>query len=213
MQALFTALVPLAVFAQGLGLVWLSAPGGWARWAGVAASIAAALVFSLAWRSSRAWLRIGVVTVSIGGVGMLLGTWLDMRQSAAPPESHHAAHDPAAHHASPAHAGQGLAVLGSWMTGLMLLFCVPACGAFCHSRQSRHSRQLPGSTARELALHGAGLLGMLGGMLLGAAAGGVLLSQALGSALVGHHLAMVAGMGAGSSLGLRAAEALLFEAG
>jgi hypothetical protein len=179
------------------------------RETGLAVSMAAALLCLAALRLSRRSrsafvLETCLVTATLGGLGMQVGARLDAHQLGLNPSEMapgEMAAMPSGHEHSGAH---GLAALGTWMTGMMLLFCLPACLGLCRLRAGA------GSLLHQGALHLVGALGMLGGMLAGGALLGAPLARLLGSAHLGGHLAMVAGMTAGSAATLAAVIPLSF---
>jgi len=114
---------------------------------------------------------------ALGGLGMMLGVWIDKGFPLAPP-------------APPAHArAPSLRPLATWMTWLMLLFAVPAGATW--SRCMAPVRRRPGWLAFALLLD---VAGMLTGMILAASWWTMSLMRATGSHFSAHHLAMLAGM-------------------
>lgn len=182
-------LVAVCLAVQGL-LLAFGGDGPPGRIAAGAGLVALAPLAGLAWRRGRrSFARDAVlVTLSIGGLGMLLGARVDAalagpeRAGAGPAGAAalHASHETpaAAHrHRSPVDPRP----LASWMGLGMLATCAPACWLLC----------APCPRRRRWAAHGACLAGMAAGML----AGGALAAPGAGA-----HLAMLAGMAAGAGL-------------
>ncbi len=129
------------------------------------------------------YLDFVLVTTSVGGLGMVLGKWLDLQIT----PMHHA-------HIAGQHNWQHLL---SFQTGLMLVFCIAACEILC----SHHCANL---TVRERILRSFKChVSMLAGMFVG----GYLLVPALSaliktSPLLNMHISMLMGMVAGMWIGL-----------
>lgn len=118
-----------------------------------------------------------VLCLVFGGLGMVIGSFIDGQ----------AAH---LHHQDMG------AMLASWMTALMLLFCVPSCGLLCKGLYKARS-------GAGLVLYHAGVsLGMLAGMMLGLRVWADHLMSYTGSGYLPHHAAMLAGMALGTWLGV-----------
>lgn len=111
-----------------------------------------------------------LTTACLGGGGMYVGSLIDFATAAPVPPCHAA-------------AGAETSVF-NWMTGLMLLGCVPGCWWFCPRRSSWRA---------DLCMHGGSALCMWVGMYAGGRVLGSALAPALGH-LSGMHLAMLAGM-------------------
>ncbi len=192
-------LVAACLAVQGL-LLALGGDGAAGRIAAGAGLVGLAPLAALAWRRGRrSFARdVVLVTLSIGGLGMLLGARADAALGSlgrGGPERggpERGAPDPAgaaalhAAHEAPAAAHRHRSPLdprplASWMGVGMLATCAPACWLLC----------APCPRRRRWAAHGACLAGMLAGML----AGGALAAPGAGA-----HLAMLAGMAAGSGL-------------
>lgn len=171
--------------------------------------VAAGLALGLGWSWGRNWLhpiaRVAVVTAALGGLGMLVGTWIDMAQSAASTTAG-AEVDPAALSchlhgtgvarltpdeaaAEPSHELGKMAT--SWMFVLMLIACVGGCAWLCDDCERRPHRRL----LEPIACAGGMILGM---MLGGNLAGSFAAWSGLGAG-VAMHSAMVVGMAAGSA--------------
>lgn len=149
--------------------------------------------------------RVAVVTAALGGLGMLLGTWIDTAQGAAS-TTDGAAVKPAAPscHAAWTTAGQPTLGVGaeqpshelsamatSWMFVLMVIACVGGCSWLCDDcQQSRQRRILEhlGCTA-----------GMILGMMLAGNLTGSLVAWSGLGAGIAMHVTMVVGMAAGSA--------------
>lgn len=158
-----------------------------------AATIVVLLVFAgavvLARRiERRPLLGILLVTGCVGGLGMLVGGTIDARLATSDVR-------PLCH----AESGPSFALV-SWMNGLMLLACVPACALLCP----------PCRGVRRWVIHVACTVGMLFGMVVGGSALGPALAHGLG-ARAGMHLAMVLGMVAGVAFAWPAANTMLGE--
>ena len=129
------------------------------------------------------YLDFVLVTACVGGLGMILGQWLDLQIT----PMHHA-------HIASQHSWQHLL---SFQTGLMLVFCIAACEVLC----SRHCANLTVRMRilRSFKCH----VSMLAGMFVG----GYMLVPALSaliktSPLLSMHLSMLMGMVAGMWIGL-----------
>ena len=129
-----------------------------------------ALALAAAWgrRMPPPLLEPAIAAAALGGLGMALGALLDG-----------AAH---VHGAHPPHGGW--VPLVSWSTGLMLLFCIPACGRAC----AASCRGLAPRVLDHAAVCAVMLAGMQGASRVPVPGGAV-----------GTHLAMVAGMAAGAA--------------
>ena len=143
---------------------WLG--GGW---------IGVGLVAGLAAAARRAP-SAAVSCCSLGGLGMLLGSWLDVRLGAGLSACHLSGT-----------ASTGVAPWASFMFWGMMLGCLPACRLGC------------ALTRGALVL---GHLGMVIGMYAGGRALGSPLAAWTGSAFAGAHLAMLGGMGLGTASGV-----------
>lgn len=193
----------MAILAQGIGLAWQAGADGRTS-AGVSPlAITVSLVLGcafVAWR--RRWrhtyLETILVTTNLGGLGMLLGMWVDATTNhGASMAGNHGASMAANHGmAVHAHGADAGAMLLSWSTVLMLLFCFVGCHWLCDEPCPTPNRRFRFLT--HLVICGPMLIGMwLGGA--GLAAG---LGHLIGSPTLGSHLAMVLGMAAGTALGL-----------
>jgi hypothetical protein len=159
--------------------VWMGlwSPGGF-QWYLVSAL--AALAAYQAWMARNklpAHLDMLLLMGALGGLGMMIGTWIDKGFPLSPPVP------PAAPRAP------SLRPLATWMTWLMLLFAVPAGAAW--SRCLAPVRRRPGWLAVALLVD---VAGMLTGMILVASLWTKSLMRVTGSHFSAHHLAMLAGM-------------------
>ena len=133
-------------------------------------------------RKRYRYLDFVLVTLSVGGLGMVLGQWLDLQIS----PMHHA-------HIASQHSWQHLF---SCQTGLMLVFCIFACEVLCshHCANLSVRKRILGSFECHVS--------MLAGMFIG----GYLLVPALAAliktSLLSMHLSMLMGMVAGMWIGL-----------
>lgn len=175
-------LLPIALLASGLQGLLLY----WGVEAGAGNGLAAVVCLALLGGAlyARHWqLRVAtrpivvtssvVVTGSLGGLGMMLGGFVDSAVSDALPLCHAAA----------AALGQRGSIF-NWMNGLMLAFCVLGCRVFCSRCDSRR---------KEIALHIRSSAGMLIGMVFLGQWLGPRLQGPLG-AWEGMHVAMLLGM-------------------
>ncbi len=151
----------------------------------VAAAVGATV--RLAWRV-RAQLDhhvdMALVMLAFGGLGMIVGWWIDMGLGLHPYPSVWSA-------------------VFSLMTGLMLAAAVPP--AFMLTRCAELARR---SRVRWVVTHVVGNLAMVAGMIAGGRGFGAALGGLIGSRLVGGHLAMVIGMVVGMEAGMIVGEAL-----
>jgi hypothetical protein len=170
------AALAAATLIQG---VWIGlwSPGGF-QWHLV--SLAAALAVYQAWMAREklpAHLDMLLLMGAFGGLGMMLGTWIDKGFPLAPPPP------------PPAPRPPSLRPLATWMTWLMLLFAVPPGALWSHCLAP--VRRRPGWLAFALALD---VAGMLAGMILAASWWTRSLMRLTGSHFSAHQLAMLAGM-------------------
>lgn len=178
-----------------------------------------ALAIALWVRRPSTTVEMLVVTAGIGGMGMLCGAYLDMQGSvgqqdavaieapAAEPElppcharvleaeaAHEGSEDEAAAEAPEFSWAMAEAELGSMMTLLMLVTCVPSCLLLCRTQGCT-------SRWRHAGLHLCATLTMLVGMFAGGWWLGPVLSGWGLDALAAAHLAMLIGMLVGVALG------------
>ena len=190
------------VLAQGVLLAAAAPLGGRAAWQTILLAGAVGMLTDQAWRHRlRLHHRIDMtlVMLSLGGLGMLLGTWAD------------AGFAPLAGAVGPACCGVGASprgpILGSilsLMTGLMLLFSIPP--SLLITRCAVLARR---SVRHGIAMHLAGNAGMIAGMIAAGWLLGGILGTLLGSAPLGAHLAMLGGMLLGMPAGEWLGQALL----
>ncbi len=127
---------------------------------------------------------MALVMLAFGGLGMIVGWWIDMALGLHP------------------YPTVWRAVF-SLMTGLMLLGAVPPAVVLTRCAElARRSRR------RWVVTHVVGNLAMIVGMIAGGRGFGAALGGVIGSRLVGGHLAMVIGMVVGMELGMIVGEAL-----
>lgn len=143
-------------------------------------SLAAALAVYQAWMARDrlpAHLDMLLLMAAFGGLGMMVGTWIDKGFPLVPPPPPAAPRPPS------------LRPLATWMVWLMLLAAVPP-SAFW-SRCLEPVRRRPGWLAFALVLD---VAGMLAGMILAASWWTRPLMRLTGSHFSAHQLAMLAGM-------------------
>ncbi len=146
-------------------------------------SVLAALVAYQAWMAREklpAHFDMLFLMGALGGLGMMLGTWIDKGFPVSPPPP------------PPMPRPPSLRPVATWMTWLMLLFAVPP-GALW-SRCLAPMRRRPAWLAFALLLDA---VGMVTGMILVASVWTRPLMKLTGSHFSAHHLAMLVGMLAG----------------
>ena len=182
-------------------LLLVSSAGAPAKWAACALALLGGVIICLGARLSRTQpqplLEMLLVTGSLGGLGMLVGSTLDA--SVATPRI---GVMPSCHVAAAPHALLAMPWLGfdlvpslNWMNGLMLLACVGGCLLLC-------PRRVPCQPSGYLGLcttQGILSIGMLLGMSFGGRLGSSPLGRAFGEA-GGMHLAMLGGMLLGAAV-------------
>lgn len=180
-ERLIAGALAFSIAAQGAWMgLWSG--GGWqttVQWLLVAA-LASAAAYQ-AWMARGRWpahADMLLLMAGLGGLGMMIGGWVDAGFPMQPPMGHH-------HH----HHAITLAGVCTWMVGFMLLFAVPPSAVF--SRCLAPIRRKPLLLAMALALD---CTGMIIGMFLAAAWWGMPLMHWTGSHFAGHHLAMLIGM-------------------
>ena len=170
-------------------------PGWDAKWAAcfvvLVGGAAACLTARTRHSNARPLLEMLLVTGSIGGLAMLLGSMLDVHFATAGTETR-----PSCHAAVGSSAVLGMPGLGfdlvpalNWMNGLMLVACVGGCVFLCSPRGNCQF----GNYFDRCKTHVLLAVGMLLGMPFGAHFGSSLLGRAFGE-VAGMHLAMVGGM-------------------
>lgn len=182
-------------------LLLTNSAGAPAKWAACALALLGGAMVCLTARLSRTQprplLEMLLVSGSLGGLGMFVGSMLDAgavvpRSGVVPPC--HAAVAPQALLAMP-WLGFDLVSNMNWMNGLMLVACVGGCMLLCPRRVPCQPRDYLARCATQ------GILSV--GMLLGMSLGGRLGSAPLGrtfGASGGMHLAMLGGMLLGTAL-------------
>jgi hypothetical protein len=192
-----------AVAAQGLALVVMDGLGLRSGLQVVVVTLALAAAVGQTWRvRERLNHRVDMLLVMLaaGGLGMVVGTAVDQQLAEAAAAS--MAHGPAGHHHG--HPSSPWAAVWTWMTGLMLLFSIPAsivwtrCAALArHSRRRWVSTHLVGNAAMVVAM-------VWFGHWFGHSLGRLMQAPA-----TGHHVAMVIGMLLGMEAGMFLGEAVL----
>ncbi len=197
-ETIVAAALGLTVFLQAVGLV---VRGGLPLSSTVqllAVGLGAAAAVAATWRARmRLNHRVDMLLVmaGVGGLGMLVGSWVDAWL--APPMA-------MAHGGMHHHAASAWAMVPTFMTGVMLAAAIPAAVALTRCAELART-----SLRRFLSTHVVGNAVMVVAMVwvghwLGPALGGL-----TGSPVVGHHLAMLLGMVVGMELGMFAGEAAL----
>lgn len=185
-----------AVFAQGVILVIMGGlePGAALQLLVVAGALS--LLTEEAWRH-RMLLnhRIDMLLVmgAFGGLGMLLGWWIDLAGTAG--GGLHAAHG---------HARSIWDSVFSWMTAGMFIGAVPA-----SLRLTRCAELARKGRRRWISTHILGNAAMLFLMIAGGRTLGPAIASLTGSRVVGMHVGMLIGMLVGMHAGMFAGEALL----
>lgn len=221
-----------AVLAQGLGMVLLGRLGPRNGLETMVVAAAAALLTWQAWRVRlRLNHRLDMLLVmgALGGLGMLAGWWIDLGFQAPPREAgfhqamgHGGGGGAAGEHsccaAAAAQSGTGtdgaadagsalrgfVAMVGTWMTGLMLLAAIPP--GLVLTRCAELAKQ---GWRRWVSTHIVGNVLMIIGMIWLGHALGPAVARLTGSAVVGGQLAMLGGMLVGMEAGMFLGEAAL----
>ncbi len=190
----------LAVVLQGVGLVVMGGLGFRGALQVLMVSLALATAVASTWRiRMRLNHRVDMLLVmaALGGLGMLVGTWIDRSTGSA---SAHVAMGHGGHQ----HGGSPWSMVPTWMTALMLVAAIPAgialtrCAALARTGWRRW-------VSTHIVGNGLMVVGMVWvGHWLGTALG-----RLTGSGVVGHHAAMVLGMLLGMEVGMFAGEASL----
>ena len=171
--------------------------------------VAVGLAFAVGWGWGRnripAVARVAVVTAALGGLGMLVGTWIDTAQSAAStaasvagepamPPCHvreTTTEPPALGQADEPPSHELGKMVTSWMFVLMLIGCAGGCTCLCDECEPRWHRRL---------LEPLGCTpGMILGMMLGGNLAGSFAAWSGLGASVAMHVTMVGGMAVGSA--------------
>jgi hypothetical protein len=188
-----------AVVAQGLILLYLGQLGGRAAAQTLLVFTALGLLTHQAW-TYRAQLTHRVdmilVMVALGGLGMILGWWIDFGCQPAPEWMRLGRMSP--------REWSFWDKVWSWMTGLMLLGSIPP--SLWWTRCARLARQ---SHRRWLSTHLAGNAAMVAGMIWTNRFIGRAVGRLAGSLVVGAHVAMLVGMVVGMAAGMWLGEAAL----
>ncbi len=196
-----------AAVAAGLGLTVLLQAVGLAVRGGLSLSstvqllavgLGAAAAVAATWRARmRLNHRVDMLLVmaGVGGLGMLVGSWVDAWLAPAAPMTHGGMHD---------HTASAWAMIPTFMTGLMLVAAIPASAVL--TRCAELARTSP---RRFLSTHVVGNAVMVVAMVWVGHWLGAALGVLTGSHVVGHHLAMLLGMVVGMELGMFAGEAAL----
>jgi hypothetical protein len=220
----------LAMFLQGLGLVFMDklTTGQTIQW--LAVSLAIAALTHEAWRNRNRLdhrVDMAIVMIAFGGLAMLVGMNVDHALAPGNHASPHVMHGSSSQSesmpgmadmnhteskAGDAHASprSGLTwtsfktALFSWMTGLMLLGGIPPTWFM-----TRCARLAGRDWRRWIATHIFGNVGMVIGMIVFGKLFGAALSMKLGVMMTGRHLAMLVGMFVGMELLQFVAEAIL----
>ncbi len=198
-----------AVLLQGANLVLMGRLGVVAALQLMVVTLALAVLAAQGWRLRMALnhrVDMLLVMASFGGLGMLLGWWVDLGFTAPLAAGMHGAmgHGGAAagHHAG--HGGSLLAAATSWMTAGMLAGAIPP--ALMLTRCAELAR---GSWRRWVSTHIVGNVAMVLGMIVVGRWLGMAVGRLVGSPIVGAHLAMMAGMLVGMEAGMYVGEAAL----
>ena len=197
-ETIVAAALGLAVFLQAVGLVVRGELPLSSTVQLLAVGLGAAAAVAVTWRTRmRLNHRIDMLLVmaGVGGLGMLLGSWVDAWMAPAASMGHHGMHH---------HAASAWAMVPTFMTGMMLITAIPAAVALTRCAELART-----SLRRFLSTHVVGNAVMVVAMVwvghwLGPGLGGL-----TGSFAVGHHLAMLLGMLVGMELGMFAGEAAL----
>ncbi len=193
-----------AVLLQGVNLVLMGRLGVGAALQLMLVTGALALVTAQAWRLRMALnhrVDMLLVMATFGGLGMLLGWWVDLG-FVAPPVAGMSFGGTAT--GQQAYGRTVLEAATSWMTVGMLVGAIPP--ALPLTRCAKLAR---GSWRRWVSTHLVGNLAMVFGMILVGRWLGSGIGRLVGSHLVGSHLAMMVGMLVGMEAGMFAGEAAL----
>lgn len=188
-----------AVVAQGLMLLYLGQLGG-------RVAVQAMLVFvALGLLTHQAWVYRGQLThrvdmilvmLALGGLGMIIGWWIDFGWQPAPGWMRLGQSSP--------HPWSFWSRVWSWMTALMLLGAIPPSLAW--TRCARLARE---GWRRWVSTHLIGNVAMVAGMIWTNRWIGRAVGRLAGSLVVGAHVAMLTGMVVGMAAGMWAGEAVL----
>lgn len=200
---LVAVILALAIAAQGAALVVMDRLEFRTALPFMAVTVAMAAAVGQTWRTREQLNHrtdMFLVMLAAGGLGMLLGTVLDqaLGETAAGVAGHPPVHHHGHHPASP-----WLAVL-TWMTGLMLLFSIPASLAWTRCAVLARS-----GWRRWVSTHLIGNAAMVVAMVWFGHWFGLALGRSMGAPMTGHHLAMLIGMLLGMEAGMFLGEAIL----
>jgi hypothetical protein len=188
-----------AVAAQGLMLLYLGQLGGLVATQTILVFAALGALVHEAWVYREQLghrLDMILVMLALGGLGMIIGWWIDFGWQPAPGWMRLGQPNP--------HAWSFWSKVASWMTGLMLLGAIPPSLAWTRcARLARLSRR------RWVSTHLVGNVAMVVGMILTNRWIGRTIGRLAGSQVVGAHAAMLAGMAIGMAAGMWLGEAAL----
>lgn len=188
-----------AVAAQGLILLYLGQLGGKVAVQTVLAYVALAVLTHQAWVfRGQLTHRVDMILVmlALGGLGMIIGWWIDFGFGPAPEWMRLGAAMP--------HPWSFWGKVWSWMTALMLLGAIPP--SLFWTRCARLARS---SRRRWVSTHLLGNAAMVAGMIWTNRWVGRAVGSLAGSLVVGAHTAMLAGMVIGMAAGMWLGEAIL----
>jgi len=134
--------------------------------------------------------------LALGGLGMIIGWWIDFGWQPAPGWMRLGQSSP--------HPWSFWSRVWSWMTALMLLGAIPPSLAW--TRCARLARE---GWRRWVSTHLVGNVAMVAGMVLTNRWIGRAVGRLAGSPVVGAHVAMLTGMVVGMAAGMWAGEAVL----
>jgi len=182
------------VLAQGVVIVVIGRLGVRAAVQLLVVTAALALLAAEAWRQRMKLnhrIDMFLVMAAFGGLGMLLGWWIDLAR-VGPPGMH------------ADHARSVWSAVFSWMTAGMFAGALPA--SVWLTRCARLARE---SRRRWVSTHIVGNAAMLAVMIAGGRLLGPSIAALTGSRIVGMHTGMLIGMLVGMEAGMFAGEALL----
>jgi hypothetical protein len=188
-----------AVAAQGLMLLYLGQLGGRVAAQTVLVFLASGVLTHQAWMfRGQLSHRVDMILVmlAMGGLGMILGWWIDFGWQPAAAWMREGQPSP--------HPWSFWSKVWSWMTGLMLVGSIPPSLAWTRcARLARLSRR------RWVSTHLLGNAAMVAGMIWTNRWIGHAVGRLAGSLVVGAHVAMLAGMAVGMAVGMWLCEAAL----
>ena len=201
-DGLVAAILAIAVVAQGAALVVMDGLGFRPALQVMVVVVPAAATVDQTWRiRGRLNHRVDMflVMLAAGGLGMLLGMGLD--QELAERAAGAMGHAPS-HHGH--HDSSPWSALWTWMTGLMLLFSIPASLAWTRCAELARS-----GWRRWISTHLVGNAAMVIAMVWFGHWFGQALGRLTGAPMTGHHLAMLIGMLFGMEAGMLLGETVL----